>query len=74
MTTNKKFSTYRRDYVVTTREQRLALKRLFERSPDGASNYLAFRRRARLMFGDNVLMIKWCRMWIGIEPDGYTHS
>ena len=22
----------------------------------------------------DVLMIPWCGMWLGIEPDGYTHS
>lgn len=21
-----------------------------------------------------ALMVPWCGMWLGIEPDGYTHS
>lgn len=24
--------------------------------------------------GPGCIMIPWCGMWLGIEPDGYTHS
>jgi hypothetical protein len=24
--------------------------------------------------GHGCIMVKWCNMWLGIEPDGYTHS
>ena len=56
-----------------TRSQREAVKRLYDRSPDGAVSYLAFRRRFRLFFGDYI-GAEWCGMFIGIEEDGYTHS
>lgn len=32
----------------------------------------SFRKRA--MGGPGCLMIEWRGMWLGIEPDGYTHS
>ena len=65
-----------------TRSQREAVKRLYDRSPDGAVSYLAFRRRFRLctvgvgtfgIFGDYIGGA-WCGMFIGIETDGHTHS
>ena len=34
--------------------------------------YRQFRRTAVLGWG--CLMIEWSGMWLGIEPDGYTHS
>ena len=55
-----------------TRAQRLAIHRAYLRSPDGAPDYRAFRRR--VLPGWNCLMLPWCGMWLGIEPDGYTHS
>jgi hypothetical protein len=75
-----------------TRQQREALKRVYDRQPlylhidpclphlprvDSAPNahpvtYRQFRRR--LQVGGCVPMIYWCGMWLGIEPDGYTHS
>ena len=56
-----------------TRDQREAIKRLYDRSPDGAVSYLAFRRRFRLCLGDYI-GAQWCGMFIGIETDGHTHS
>lgn len=36
--------------------------------------YRQFRRTVqRECYGDG-LMVHWCGMWLGIEPDGYTHS
>lgn len=49
-----------------------ALNRKFQQNPDGAPNFIAFRRRARQ--GYDCVMIPWCGMWLGIETDGYTHS
>jgi hypothetical protein len=68
--------------VRTTRLQREALLRVFTRrdpKPDHPINvhawwrrYRAFRRTAHA--GYDCIMIQWCGMWLGIEPDGYTHS
>jgi len=73
--------------ITTTRGQRLALKRLFERSPIDADHhrleplegvpisYRQFRRGVRPMFGgQGCILVQWCGMWVGIEPDGYTHT
>lgn len=38
-------------------------------------SFLAFRRAVQpQLCGDKAVMVRWCNMWIGIEPDGYTHS
>lgn len=58
--------------MVLTIAQRKALKNIYVRSPDGAPNYLSFRRRVRNC-GDNV-MVQWCGMFLGVERDGETHS
>jgi hypothetical protein len=34
--------------------------------------YLQFRRTVHQGF--DCLMVRWQGMWLGIEPDGYTHS
>jgi hypothetical protein len=60
-----------------TRSQREAIKRLYDRSTDGAVSYLAFRRRFRLYSVGSVgdyIGGAWCGMFIGIETDGHTHS
>ena len=55
----------------TTKPQRVAIKKLWER--DGRKeSYRTFRRRVQQ--GYDCLMIHLWNMWIGIEPDGYTHS
>jgi len=60
------------------RAQLESLYRVFCRDPDGAQSFLEFRRRALLGTAvkpeDRYFMIRWCGMWLGIEPDGYTHS
>ena len=57
-----------------TREQREALLRVYKRDwEDKPASYLAFRRTAYNSHMDCV-MVPWCGMWLGIEPDGYTHS
>ena len=63
--------------MITTRQQRESLYRLYTRNSNGSESYLAFRRRARLFGfsqGDTVLGIQWCGMFIGIEKDGHSHS
>lgn len=57
-----------------TRAQREALKRVYTRNPDGARNYREFRKRAYLNTVMGCVLLQWCGMWLGIEPDGYTHS
>ena len=39
----------------------------------GLQTYLTFRRQ-QVSQGLGCLMVKWQGMWLGIEPDGYTHS
>lgn len=55
-----------------TRQQREALKRVYDRDRNVASSYLAFRRR--ILPGYDCIMIHWAGTWLGIEKDGYTHS
>ena len=57
--------------MILTKLQRAALKRVFCRDNQGLS-YLAFRRG--VVPGHDYILIKWSGMWLGIEPDGYTHS
>ncbi len=49
----------------------MALLNLYRRSQQSPS-FLQFRRNAFWSF--EVLMVPWCGMIVGIEPDGYTHS
>jgi hypothetical protein len=73
-----------RESLVTTRAQREALWRLFQRDYDGTyeapamlwRRYRRFRRRWRWtgIGQDNYLFGNLWGMWIGIERDGYTHS
>ena len=36
-------------------------------------SYLSFRRTVEPTY-DAAVMVQWCGMYIGIEPDGYPHS
>lgn len=71
--------------IKTNRAQRLALKQVFDRQPLCAPNNHAVRCkherpisyrefRKTVQGGWGCIMVKWCGMWLGIEPDGYTHS
>jgi hypothetical protein len=76
--------------VRTTKAQRHALKRVFDRSvldmncnamqPNawggfGRNACMTYRQfRKRIHGGSGCIMVQWCGMWLGIEPDGYTHS
>jgi hypothetical protein len=57
--------------VITTKEQRAALKRIWQRGADGRT----YREiRAAVLPGSDCIMLQWAGMWLGIERDGYTHS
>ena len=69
---------------ILTREQREAVKRVFDRCPvfdrgsDGLPVQLTYRQFRRTVqptfFMDNAIALPWCGMWLAIERDGYTHS
>ena len=60
----------------TTKDQRKALKRIYDRtvaSDHGQPlTYRAWRRTVHGSFG--CIMVKALGLWLGLEPDGYTHS
>lgn len=56
----------------TTRPQRQAILRLFQRNPDGSTDYREFRRRVTSSLDWIGLTIGG--MYYGIEKDGYVHT
>lgn len=68
--------------VITTRKQREAIKRLYDRAHYDSvpfntkyPSYRHFRRAVSPTFGcDGAVTVEWCGMWVCIERDGYTHS
>jgi len=65
--------------AVLTRAQREALYRVYIRPVNGTTHtgirgYRAFRRMAAYDGLMGCVMLPWCGMWLGIEPDGHTHS
>ena len=61
----------------TTRAQREALRRVYLRSAKPVYGVLpvAYREfRRTVQPGPGCIMVPYCGMWLGIEPDGYTHS
>lgn len=56
---------------IPTKAQQKALLELHRRHAHSPS-YLRFRRNAFWSF--ETLMVPWCGMIVGIEPDGYLHS
>lgn len=56
-----------------TKAQQQALKKVYDRDPQGRT-YLQFRRTARVDHLMNCVMVPFAGMWLGIEEDGYTHS
>ena len=71
--------------MVLTKQQRKALKQVYDRQPIYNRNdslkkvelpltYKQFRRTVRSYFGGDCIMVPWCNMWLGIEKDGHTHS
>lgn len=57
-----------------TKQQQMALHKVYLRDTSVAPSYLAFRRKAQYIAHMSVVMVQWCGMWLGIELDGYTHS
>jgi len=56
-------------------KQEEALVKLFVRDPDGCATIAELRARCHPEIGyPDTFMIDWCGMFLGIEPDGYTHS
>ena len=60
--------------MLLTKAQRKAVHRKYMQDPDGAKSYYEFRRRVIPGFGEEYVALPWCRMYLGIETDGYTHS
>lgn len=61
--------------VKLTKAQRAALCAVFHRSvhvEHKCKAYRAFRRSVQP--GPGCVMVPFAGMWLGIEPDGYTHS
>lgn len=60
--------------MTLTRQQRIALKLLWDRSGDFRysldNRYLAFRRSVFWCFG-NIAFVHWCGSIVRIEPDGH---
>jgi hypothetical protein len=59
--------------VKLTKNQQQALLRKWRCDNQGMT-YLQFRRTVLPMFADPAVVVKWCNMFLAIEPDGYTHS
>ena len=58
-----------------TKSQRAALCAVFHRQVQGpvaCRKYRTFRRTVQP--GPGCIMVPFAGMWLGIEPDGYTHS
>jgi len=62
--------------INTTKEQRKALKRIYDRENHSPlfqlMSYKQFRKTVQP--GMDCIMVPYCGMWLGIERDGYTHS
>jgi hypothetical protein len=59
--------------VKMTKDQQKALLRVWCRDPN-VESFLSLRRRVVPELFGAAVMVQWCGMWLGIEPDGYTHS
>ena len=60
--------------VKTTRAQRIALLKLYNRTERTVS-YREFRKTVlATYFMGGTVMVPFFTMWVGIEPDGYAHS
>lgn len=59
--------------VRLSKAQRKSLFRVWQRNSQNMS-YRQFRKQVQPYFGDSAVLVPWCGMWLGIEPDGYTHS
>jgi hypothetical protein len=61
-----------------TLEQKQALKKVYIRQLGNDNprfkSYTELRRKVLKGFHDEYIMIDMGHIWLGIEPDGYTHS
>lgn len=59
-----------------TPKQVEAIHKLYQRSPDGSRDRWEFFTRVSQhgIGSDKYAGITWCGMFVGIEPDGYTHT
>ena len=55
-----------------TKQQKIALFKVYSRDWNKPLSYLSFRRTVQQSF--DCIMVPYCGMWLGIEKDGYTHS
>ena len=63
------------DKMALTKAQQLKLREIWCKPGTEGFTYLQFRRTVQQgAFLDNVCMVPWCGMWIGIEPDGHAHT
>ena len=67
--------------ITLSKPQRLALKKLFDRQTENrrpeqsrCRTYRQFRASVQPFIGGGCVLVEWCGMWVGIEPDGYTHT
>jgi hypothetical protein len=66
--------------VWLTKAQREAVHKLYHRNKDGSTSYRAFRRRVvpgicwKKNEPGSYVVIDWCRLCVGIELDGHTHT
>lgn len=56
-----------------TKGQQQALLRKWRQSDQGMT-YRQFRRSAEKMVCDHAIVVKWCGMFLAIEPDGRVNS
>ncbi len=60
--------------VKTTRAQRIALFRIYNRT-DRTQTYREFRKTVlATYFMGGCVMVPFAGLWVGIEADGYAHS
>ena len=71
--------------IATTKAQRAAIKRVYDRSPiyttkvaEAMNQPISYRRFRASVAGticmDGAVILNWAGMWLAIERDGYTHS
>ena len=59
--------------IELTKNQQQALLRKWSLDNQGMS-YRSFRRSVEPMICDPAVVVKWCGMWLCIEPDGRVNS
>jgi hypothetical protein len=69
--------------IKTTRAQREALRRVYRRALEdqrrsmSQPEYISFtyrKFRETVQPGPGCIMVPFASIWLGIEPDGHTHS